>query len=46
MALGVADRVWGVGELVEGALAEEPAPALPPRPPGRSLLRVMRGGLA
>src|SRR5918912_3022432 len=46
MALGVADHVWSIGELVETALAEEPTPALPPRPPGRPLLRVIRGGRA
>jgi hypothetical protein len=44
MALGVADQVWSIGELVEAALAEEPAPALPPRPPGGPLLRLIQGG--
>ena len=44
MALGVADHVWSIGEPVETALAEEPAPALTPWPPGRPLLRVIQGG--
>ena len=47
MALGVTGHIWSIGELVEAALdEEEPAPALPPRPPGRPLLRVIQGGRA
>jgi IS1 family transposase len=46
MALGVADRVWSIGELVEAARAEKPAPLPPPRPAGRPVLRVIQGGLS
>jgi len=40
------DHVWSIGELVDAALKEEPAPLLPLRPPGRPLLRVIQDGLS
>ena len=33
MALGVTDHIWTIGELVEIALGQDPAPLLPVGPP-------------
>lgn len=33
MALGVTDHIWTIGELVEAALCQDPAPVVPVSPP-------------
>jgi IS1 family transposase len=45
MALGIADRVWTIGDLLDAALATNPA-APENAPDRRSLFRVIDGGLA
>jgi hypothetical protein len=44
MALGITDRVWSLGDLIDAALASENRenPVLPPRPH----FRVIDGGKA
>jgi hypothetical protein len=45
MALGIADRVWTIGDLLDAALAVAPAPSNEPSPQDRRKgFRVIEGG--
>jgi hypothetical protein len=44
MALGIADRVWTVGNLLDAALAAEPPKPTPTAPDRRRQFRVIIGG--
>ena len=44
MALGIADRVWTIGDLLEAALAAEPPKPTPTAPDRRRRFRVIEGG--
>ncbi len=44
MALGIAERVWTIAELVEAALATQPIAPVPTAPDRRKLFRVIEGG--
>jgi hypothetical protein len=46
MALGIAERVWTIGDLVDAALATQPiAPKVTP-PDRRRMFTVVQGGKA
>lgn len=45
MALGIADRVWTVGNLLDAALAAEPPKPTPTAPDRRRQFRVIEGGI-
>jgi IS1 family transposase len=44
MALGIADRVWTIGDLLDAALAAEPPKPTPTAPDRRRQFRVIEGG--
>jgi IS1 family transposase len=44
MALGIADRVWTIGDLVDAALAAVPPLPTPTAPDRRRQFRVIEGG--
>jgi len=44
MALGVADRVWTIGDLVDAALATQPITPTTTAPDRRKRFRVIEGG--
>src|ERR1700733_8974677 len=44
MALGIADRVWTIGDLVDAALVAEPPKPAPTAPDRRRQFRVIEGG--
>jgi IS1 family transposase len=44
MALGIADRVWTIGNLLDAALAAEPPKPTPTAPDRRRQFRVIEGG--
>lgn len=44
MALGIADHVWSIGELIEAALAAVPPLPTPTAPDRRRQFRVIEGG--
>jgi IS1 family transposase len=44
MALGIADRVWSIGDLLDAALAAEPPKPTPTAPDRRRQFRVIEGG--
>jgi hypothetical protein len=46
MALGVADRVWTVADLLEAALATQPIVPVTTAPDRRKRFRVIEGGKA
>jgi IS1 family transposase len=46
MALGIADRVWTIGDLLDAALAAEPPKPTPTAPDRRRQFRVIDGGKA
>jgi hypothetical protein len=43
-ALGVADRNWSIGELIDAALATQPIAPVPTPPERRKLFNVIPGG--
>jgi hypothetical protein len=43
-ALGVADRAWSIGQLVDAALATQPITPVPTAPERRKLFTVVQGG--
>jgi len=45
MALGIADRVWSVGDLLDAALATQPIDPVVTAPDRRKRFRVIEGGL-
>jgi hypothetical protein len=44
MALGIADRVWTIADLLEAALATQPITPVTTAPDRRKLFRVIDGG--
>jgi hypothetical protein len=44
MALGIADRIWTIGDLLDAALAAEPPKPTPTAPDRRRQFRVIEGG--
>ena len=44
VALGIADRVWTVGDLLDAALATQPIDPVVTAPDRRKLFRVIEGG--
>jgi hypothetical protein len=46
MALGIADRVWTVGDLLDAALATQPIEPVTSAPDRRKRFRVIEGGKA
>jgi hypothetical protein len=44
MALGIADRVWTVGDLLDAALATQPIHRVATAPDRRKLFTVVEGG--
>jgi hypothetical protein len=44
MALGITDRVWTIGDLVDAALTTQPIAPVPTAPDRRKLFRVIEGG--
>ena len=44
MALGIADRVWTISDLIEAALATQPITPVPSAPDRRKAFRVIDGG--
>ena len=44
MALGIADRVWSIGDLIEAALKAVPTTPEPAAPARRRQFRVIEGG--
>jgi hypothetical protein len=44
MALGIADRVWTIGDLVDAALATQPIAPVTTAPDRRKRFRVIDGG--
>jgi len=44
MALGIADRVWTIADLIEAALATQPITPVPSAPDRRRMLKVIQGG--
>jgi hypothetical protein len=44
MALGIADHVWSIGELIEAALSVVPPLPTPTAPDRRRQFRVIEGG--
>ena len=45
MALGIADRVWSIGDLIEAALKAVPTMPTPTAPQRRKSFRVIEGDL-
>jgi IS1 family transposase len=43
-AIGVVDRTWAIGELIDAALATQPITPVPTAPERRKLFRVIEGG--
>lgn len=43
-ALGVVDRTWAIGELIDAALATQPITPIPTAPDRRRLFKVVQGG--
>jgi hypothetical protein len=46
VALGIADRVWAIGDLIDAALATQPIDPVVTAPERRKRFRVIEGGLA
>ena len=46
MALGIADRAWTIGDLVDAALSAVPPLPAPTAPDRRRQFRVIEGGKA
>ena len=46
VALGIADRVWSVGDLLDAALATQPIDPVVTAPQRRKLFEVIEGGKA
>jgi hypothetical protein len=46
MALGVADRVWTIADLLDAALSTQPITPVTTAPDRRKLFRVIEGGKA
>jgi hypothetical protein len=44
MALGIADRVWTIGDLLDAALATQPVTPTTTAPDRRKQFRVIEGG--
>jgi hypothetical protein len=44
MALGIADHVWSIGELLDAALTAVPPKPQPTAPDRRRQFRVIQGG--
>ena len=44
IAIGVADHVWSIGELLDGALATQPIDPVVTAPDQRRRFRVIQGG--
>ena len=44
MALGIADRVWTIGDVVDAALATQPIAPVTTAPDRRKRFRVIDGG--
>jgi hypothetical protein len=44
MALGIADRVWAIGDLIDAALATQPIAPETTAPDRRKRFRVIEGG--
>ena len=44
MALGIADRAWPIGDLLDAALAAQPIDPVVTAPDRRKLFRVVEGG--
>jgi hypothetical protein len=44
MALGIADRAWSIGDLLDAALATQPIDPVVTAPDRRKLFRVVEGG--
>jgi transposase InsO family protein len=44
VALGIADRVWTVGDLLDAALATQPIASITTAPDRRRRFRVIQGG--
>jgi IS1 family transposase len=44
VALGISDRVWSIGDLIDAALATQPIAPTPTAPDRRRLFRVVQGG--
>jgi hypothetical protein len=45
-ALGVVDRTWAIGELIDAALATQPITPIPTASDMRKRFKVIDGGLA
>jgi IS1 family transposase len=45
-ALGITDRTWAIGELIDAALATQPITPVPTAPERRKTFRVIEGGKA
>jgi hypothetical protein len=43
-ALGVVDRTWTIGDLIDAALATQPITPVPTAPDRRKTFRVFDGG--
>jgi hypothetical protein len=43
-ALGVVDRAWAIGDLIDAALATQPITPVPTVPDRRKLFKVVQGG--
>ena len=43
-ALGVADRVWTIGDLIDAALVTQPIKPVTTAPDRRKAFRVIQGG--
>jgi len=46
MALGIADRVWTIADLLEAALATQPITPITTAPDRRKRFRIVDGGLS
>jgi hypothetical protein len=46
MALGIADRVWTIADLIEAALVTQPITPVPTAPDRRRKFTVIKGGLS
>jgi len=44
MALGIADRVWSVGDLLDAAVATQPIDPVVTAPDRRRQFRIIEGG--
>jgi hypothetical protein len=44
MALGIAERVWTIGDLIDAALATQPIAPVTTAPERRKRFRVIEGG--